>query len=336
MDIGKCFRDAWGLFKLDLGPLLVTAVIGAVITGAVMAVALGASLAATLATSSDGTASGLAIGGLIVGVLVTIVVSVVVGGWMYATLYGMLLARVRGRVAASYGDMSKFFALVGPFILATLVLGIIIGLGYMLLIIPGVIFTTWWLLTLVIMADQGIGFGEAMSASKELSARVGFWNMLVTWLVGGIAWGVASTVLGYIPYLGSVLAMLIVPFALAYTVSMYLQARGEGHLVDEALGLAPAAGAGATAAPGLPVPPPPGPSAYAAPAPRAPEAKAAPAGDDAWRAAADPVAAQAAGRPAETPPVADEDAPPAPEAQTRDAEAPPAPEPPAPPAPPQT
>ncbi len=33
MDIGKCFKDAWGLFRLDLGPLVATAVIAAVVLG---------------------------------------------------------------------------------------------------------------------------------------------------------------------------------------------------------------------------------------------------------------------------------------------------------------
>ncbi len=334
MDISKCFRDAWGLFKADLGPLMVTAVIGSVIIGGVAALAVGASVLAVVS------GSGLAVGGAVVGVLVTVVVSVVVGGWMYATLYGMLLARVRRRVAATYGDLTRFFVMVGPFILATFVLGLIISVGYALLLVPGFIFMTWWLLTLVIMADQRIGFTEAMSASKEFSKKVGFWNMLATWLVGAIAWGVAGAILSWIPYFGNILLMLIVPFALAYTVSMYLQARGEGHLIDEALGLAPEAGDAARSQEGLPAAPSPGPSVDATPAPASPPVtdQASAGGDDAWRAAADPVAAESVSQQAEAPAGAEEAAAPPEQGSAADdagapeaPEAPPAPEPPLPP-----
>ncbi|MFA4966117.1 MAG: hypothetical protein WC709_10870, partial [Thermoleophilia bacterium] len=253
MDIGKCFKDAWGLFKLDLGPLIVTAIVGAVVIGVVAAFTLGASLAGVFATSSDGDVNGLAIGGLVVGILVLIVVSVLVGAWQYATLYGMLIARVREGRAAEYGDMSRYFGLIGAFIVANIVLGIIIGIGYVLLIIPGIIFTTWWLFTWLCMVDQKLGFGEAMSASKELASRAGFWNVLGAWIVGAIVWVVVSAVLGVIPYLGSIISMLLGPYALAYTVSMYFQARGEAQLIDAALGVGPAQPA--MAAPDLPAPP---------------------------------------------------------------------------------
>ena len=39
MDIGKCFSHAWGLFRLDWGPLSLTALVAAVIVGVVRAVA---------------------------------------------------------------------------------------------------------------------------------------------------------------------------------------------------------------------------------------------------------------------------------------------------------
>ena len=316
MDIGKCFRDAWGLFTKDLGPLIVTAIIGSVLIGVVAAVAIGPSLAGTFASGSDGDFSGLAVGSLVMGAIVLVVVSVLVNGWQYATLYGMLLGRVRQRRAAEYGDMTGYFGLVGPMILATIVLGIIIGIGYTLLIIPGLLFTTWWLLTLVIMVDQGVGLGEAMSQSKALAQGVGYMAFFGVWIVGAVAWSVLNMVLGVIPFVGTIISLVILPLALAYTVSMYFQARGEGHLIDEALGLAPAT-AGPAMAPLPPAPPayapatPPVPNAYQPAA--APPPAAGPRVDDAWKAAADPLAVQP--RASEAPPAPAVDAaPPAPAA----------------------
>jgi hypothetical protein len=329
MDIGKCFKDAWELFKIDLGPLIVVALVGAVIIGVVAAIAIGASFAALFtagSVDSDGTLGGVAVGSLILAFIIVAVVGVIVGGWQYATLYGMLMARIRERRQAEYGDMTRYMSLVGPFILAYIVLGIIISIGIVLLIIPGVIFATWWLFTLVVMADRRIGFGEAMSESKALASQAGFWNVLGAWIVLAVAWGVASAILGLVPYLGSIASLLIVPFALAYTVSMYLQARGEGALVDQVVGAAPAGGPAAVAPPppgAAPYAPPPaappaagGPAQPAAPPaappaaeqPAAPAPQAAPApppppaADDAWKAAADPLAApQPAAGPAAEP-----------------------------------
>src|SRR5450756_2093184 len=64
MDIGKCFKDAWGLFRLDWGPLVVTALIAAVIVGVVNAVvrlAVGGSIGVVNAGSFTGLAVGLSL-----------------------------------------------------------------------------------------------------------------------------------------------------------------------------------------------------------------------------------------------------------------------------------
>jgi hypothetical protein len=49
MDIGKCFKDAWGLYKADIGPLVVTALIaGAIvaIVSLIMSLVTGGGIAA--------------------------------------------------------------------------------------------------------------------------------------------------------------------------------------------------------------------------------------------------------------------------------------------------
>jgi hypothetical protein len=338
MDIGKCFRDAWELFKQDWGPLTAVAVIAAVLIGVVAVIVFGASLATvsfSVDENGDVSGGGFAAGSFVLGMIVLFVVAVIVGGWQYATTYGILMARVRERRAAEFGDLTRYFGQVGGVILATFVLGIILYVGYLLLIIPGVIFTTWWLLTLVVMVDQRVGLGEAMSQSKQLSSKVGFFNVFAAWIVLAIALGVVSGLLSLVPVIGWIASLLLTPIAVAYTVSMYLQARGEGHLVGEAAGAQPVM----TTAPAPP--PPPGAGAYPPPAPPLGGAGA----------GAPPPPPPQAQPPVAQPPVAQPPVPqpPAPEARppaaTPPADAPagappaveppaPVPEPPAPPAPP--
>jgi len=238
MDIGKCFRDAWGLFRLDWGPLVVTALVAAVIVeivGVVVGLAAGGGIGAVTAVSFTGLGFGSA---LLATVLLT-VVWVVVYAWMYAVTFHMILRRVRERRPAVYADLQSFDQ-IGAFAVAAVVVGIIIGFGYMILIVPGLILTTIWLYALPLIGDRRIGVGEAMSESKDMAARPGLFTTFVTWLVGAIVVGVVVGLLSIIPVVGVILGLVAAPFGVAYVVSMYFQASGEGHLVDGAIGKAPA------------------------------------------------------------------------------------------------
>ncbi|HEY5388773.1 MAG TPA: hypothetical protein VIL79_12825, partial [Thermoleophilia bacterium] len=175
---------------------------------------------------------------LLATVLLT-VVWVVVYAWMYAVTFHMILRRVRERRPAVYADLQSFDQ-IGAFAVAAVVVGIIIGFGYMILIVPGLILTTIWLYALPLIGDRRIGVGEAMSESKDMAARPGLFTTFVTWLVGAIVVGVVVGLLSIIPVVGVILGLVAAPFGVAYVVSMYFQASGEGHLVDGAIGKAPA------------------------------------------------------------------------------------------------
>lgn len=234
MDIGKCFRDAWGLFTLDVGPLIVTALVAAVIAGVVriiVALAVGGSVLSTRA------------GWFIVGAgflrgsfatLLLAVLLVLVYAWFLATTLRMIIGRVRHHRAADYADMQDV-SQIGAFAVAAVVLGLILVVGYAALIIPGLILTTFWIFALPIMADRGVGLGDAMTASQELAKQPGYLNTFAVWFVGFIVVAVVASILNQIPLLGTFVGLLTAPYAIAYLVSMYFQATGQGHLVDEAL-----------------------------------------------------------------------------------------------------
>jgi hypothetical protein len=234
MDIGKCFSDAWGLFKLDWRPLLVTALVAAVVVeavGLVVGLLGGGGLGAITAFGFMGLGAGSA---LLVTVLLA-VVWVVVYAWMYAVTFHMILRRVRERRAAEYADLQSFDQ-IGAFAVAAVILGIIIGLGYVILVVPGLVLTTIWLYALPLIGDRRIGIAEALTQSKDLAARPGYFTTFVTWLVGAIVVGVIVGILSIVPVVGVVLGLAVSPFAVAYVLSMYFQANGQGHLVEAAIG----------------------------------------------------------------------------------------------------
>ena len=238
MDIGKCFRDAWGLFRLDWGPLVVTALIAAAIVE-VVSVIVGLSLGRGVGAFTAFGFGGLAFGSALLAALLMAVVWVLAYAWMYAVVFHMVLRRVRERRAARYSDLQSFDQ-IGAFAVAAVVLGVIIGIGYVILVVPGLILTTLWLYALPLIGDRRLGVGDAMAESKDMAARPGFMTTFVAWLVGAIVVGVVFGILSVIPVIGTVLGVVAVPFGVAYVTSMYFQVRGEGHLVDAAIGEAQA------------------------------------------------------------------------------------------------
>jgi hypothetical protein len=233
MDISKCFRDAWGLFKLDAGPLIVTALIAAVIVGVVNLI-VGAVLGGSIGAMNAGRFTGLAFGTAFFSAVLLMVVSVVVYAWMYAVTFRMILRRVRERRAAEYADMQNFDQIV-DFAVAAVVLGIIVGLGYIIFIIPGLILTTLWIYALPLIGDRRVRLAEAMSVSKDMAAQPGYFTTFLTWLVGALVVGVIVGILSIIPVVGFIIGLVAAPFGVAYVLSMYFQASGEGRLVDAAL-----------------------------------------------------------------------------------------------------
>jgi hypothetical protein len=240
MDIGKCFKDAWGLFKLDLGPLLVTALIASAIMGVASAVLL-AVVAGGIGLMRLGGAAGGIFGSAsaFFAFVLVFVVGLVVYAWAAATMFGMILRRVRERRPATYADM-KGIDQIGAFAVAFVILGVLIGVGYALLVIPGLILSTVWIYALPMVADRRIGVGEAMTESRKLAAAPGYFITFLTWLVGSLVVGIIVSVLNVVPVVGLIVGLLAVPFELAYVLSMYFQANGEGHLVDAAIAQASA------------------------------------------------------------------------------------------------
>jgi uncharacterized membrane protein len=127
MDIGKCVSDSWNATAKYPIPL-VLGWLGATILGAV---SLGILAAPTMA-----------------GVMV-----------MYL--------RARRGETPEFNQIFSFLNKTLPLLVATIVLVLLVGLGLVCLVIPGLVFIAWWMHVLLLMADGGLGLGEAMRESRR-------------------------------------------------------------------------------------------------------------------------------------------------------------------------
>jgi uncharacterized membrane protein len=93
--------------------------------------------------------------------------------------------------------------------------GVAVGIGLMLLIIPGLVLMVWWLYALFFVVDRKLSFGQAMGASKQLVTGSGFWNhfvvLLIVTVLGSLGGGLAG--------LGTLIAA---PFGLLLVTNAYL------------------------------------------------------------------------------------------------------------------
>jgi hypothetical protein len=55
-----------------------------------------------------------------------------------------------------------------PILGTTFLIGILVGLGYVMLIVPGIIFTLWWLLAIQVVVLEGLTASAALSRSRQL------------------------------------------------------------------------------------------------------------------------------------------------------------------------
>jgi len=345
MSVGDVVAKAWELWRRDIGWLilgglvvgLVMMVIFAVVLAIFAAIFAGASLTfgAGMLNNDSGAPGAIGAGMIVLGIIVYIIAMFlvqVVAMVFYGGMFEMVIGAVRGDRGVEFSDLFAGFRKFGAYALYALVLlGISLGtsiLGIIPLIggIIGLVISIWigvvWLYVLPLIADQGVGFGDAAKRSNAMVKSVGWWRTFGMVVVLGVAVVLAAIVivlfavlvsrgsegagiaLGFVLFL--VFAVLVPPYVICYVSTMYLGSAGEAVPVP----------AGGYAVPSPPaygaapyVTPPAGGHMYqtAAPPPIAPPvasgaltaatavvAGAMPGSADAeaWKAAADPLAAQ--------------------------------------------
>jgi hypothetical protein len=210
--------------------------------------------------------------GTIVGALLVAAIGVVATFWFQ----GMVVEAVRdildGRRDHTVGSLFRSISpVIGPLILAGIVAGFAIGIGFVFLIVPGLfLLTIWAVLGPVIVVERAAAF-DAFGRSRELVKGNG-WPVfgviivlfVLTAIVGGVLQGIATAIFDSFVgrFLGQVIvSVLVSPLsAIAAAVLYFELKRIHGESAE-----------GAPAAAGTPGVTPPTQEQPAAP-PAAPEA----------------------------------------------------------------
>jgi hypothetical protein len=101
-----------------------------------------------------------------------------------------------GRVDLSLGDtVQAARPAVGRVAVASILAGIAIGIGLILLIVPGLFLLTIWCLIVPVLVIEGVGVGASFGRSREL-VRGFAWNVFGTMVVAFLILIVAGIVIG--------------------------------------------------------------------------------------------------------------------------------------------
>jgi len=116
---------------------------------------------------------------LVLGYLVLLVVAAAISSAQYVGLLGIADGQPT--------TIGSFFKprYIGPMILLTLIVGVLVAIGYVLCVIPGLIVALFAIFAHAVLVDRGLSPIDSLKASIEIvKANVG--QVILVWLVAGL------------------------------------------------------------------------------------------------------------------------------------------------------
>ena len=228
MSVGGVLGESWRLYTRFFTRFFVIALIVYLIVNLVNAVV------ATLFGGGVGVSLLLA--------LITTVVSLVGTFWLQGALVFAVDDVRDGRIDSSVGEVfERVRPRLGTLILAGILAALGIAFGLVLLIVPGLIFLTWWCLIVPVIVLEGKAVGESFSRSRELVRGHGwtvFGVVLITAILTVIASGLIQAIFSFLGsflryWIGGAIASAVVgPFLAVALTLTYFTLRGLGESVS--------------------------------------------------------------------------------------------------------
>lgn len=100
-----------------------------------------------------------------------------IGIWAQVSGYEAIKRVVRGGTLEFKDTFKGSWKYLGKFFLVNFFVGLIVVLGLVLLVIPGIVFAVWYAFSVWMVVDKNYGVKEALRESKSL-AKDKFWKIL--------------------------------------------------------------------------------------------------------------------------------------------------------------
>jgi hypothetical protein len=166
----------------------------------------------------------LILGGLLVQLLTILSLGILAGPFLggYTLLVILYLRENRKPVFNDIFSGLQQFSNLFPYFFVLL----LIFFGFLLLILPGLIFATWWLYVLPLMVDRKVSFTDAMRLSMSKVNEKGFlMHFVFVLLIYIIPIMIIEFISAILPF-AQVLKILIPPFQVGCLASLYIDQFG--------------------------------------------------------------------------------------------------------------
>jgi len=160
--------------------------------------------------------------------LILIVAFIVIGIWTQTAIYESVKMAVKGEPLNIRKTFKVGWRKSWKFFLVGLLNMLIVFLGLILFIIPGIIFAVWFSFSRFVLINEGQGVIASLKRSKEL-VRGRFWPVLGRYLVLFFVIVLAQITLGLVPFIGTIASTLLAPLFIlpAYLLYQELNRAGE-------------------------------------------------------------------------------------------------------------
>jgi len=172
----------------------------------------------------------IVLGGLVVQLLTILSMGIMAGPFL-GGYFLLIICLLRDNKKPAFNDVFSGLQQLRnlfPFVLVLL----IIFIGFMLLILPGLLFATWWIYVLPLMVDRKISFSEAMRLSTNKVNEKGFlMHFVFLLLISVIPIMLLNFISAMMPFL-FVLKILLPPFQAGCLASLYIDQFGTEEVAD--------------------------------------------------------------------------------------------------------
>jgi hypothetical protein len=204
--IGTLFDRSWEIFKRRIGTLITLYLLSGVFLIVPFGIFIGIGYLFSLVFSDSKTA--LIVSGAVVGMIAG---STAMFWGFAAFIFAVVDENLRIRDA-----LEKGWVRIGAFTWLLSILGFIVMGGFLLFLIPGVIFMVWFAFAQFILPNEGDKGMNALLKSKEYVK--GYWvdvfgRLFIVWLISGA--------IGMVPIIGPILSILFMPFMMIFIFLIY-------------------------------------------------------------------------------------------------------------------
>ncbi len=149
--------------------------------------------------------------------VVVILALSVIGFWLQAYIYVAIFHLAGDNKPSIRQLLREGWCKTGKYVGVSILTGLIIILGLLLIIIPGLVFAVWFSFAgmLVVVDNQGVL--AAIRKSKQLISGY-FWQVIGRYLIFGLIAFLVSFVLEYIPVIGPVIWIFFSPFFVLFQI----------------------------------------------------------------------------------------------------------------------